>query len=386
MTLPAKCTIAHIVARCICQFLCLVMRYEGQRPCGFMWNPTRMIVRPSSCVAFLLSLGFLAHVGLARSVDRQSMRLETLSPSAASDQLISRVLSPLTQRDVKTRLTYLKKSVRQHHIKPGEESLDLYLPAVSKDVAVGLLVFIPPIDDFQLPREWWPVLEKHRLAVAVLKRAGNGQNTIERRIPLTLHALANVSEYRVIDDDRVYIGGFSGGARTAQIVAMGYPDIFRGALLFAGSDVVGEGIVPPSGDLMQVFQERSRIVLSTGSRDSVNVVRDAKAKRSLAKFCASGVDIVPQQGLGHELPGRAGFDKAVAALLESVKQASGVKDCRVALNREISAKLDRIQAEANGLQTSERLKELAAIDALYGGLASPRSLALGESLLPSIEE
>jgi poly(3-hydroxybutyrate) depolymerase len=52
---------------------------------------------------------------------------------------------------------------------------------------------------------------------------------------LALIAAQNAMAQYSVDPQQVYIGGFSGGSRVALRLALGYPDVFHGALLNAGS-------------------------------------------------------------------------------------------------------------------------------------------------------
>ena len=62
------------------------------------------------------------------------------------------------------------------------------------------------------------------LVVAMPRKAGNDADVIGRRIPLALHAHHHASANLAIDPGRVYVGGFSGGARLAQRIAIAWPD------------------------------------------------------------------------------------------------------------------------------------------------------------------
>ena len=62
-------------------------------------------------------------------------------------------------------------------------------------------------------------------------------------MPLALLAYENIRRSHTLDANRVYVGGMSGGSRVALRVALAYPDVFRGALLNAGSDPIGDGAV-----------------------------------------------------------------------------------------------------------------------------------------------
>jgi len=73
---------------------------------------------------------------------------------------------------------------------------------------------------------------------------------------MALLAAYNTMKQYPVDPQQVYIGGFSGGARVALRLALGYPDVFHGALLNAGSDPAGTLDVPlPPADLFRRFQE-----------------------------------------------------------------------------------------------------------------------------------
>src|SRR5208282_4778992 len=59
-----------------------------------------------------------------------------------------------------------------------------------------------------------------------------------------LLAAQNIMHRYTVNPDRVYVAGFSGGSRVAMRLALGYPDLFRGALLNAGSDPIGDALAP----------------------------------------------------------------------------------------------------------------------------------------------
>src|SRR5437879_3459051 len=92
-------------------------------------------------------------------------------------------------------------------------------------------------------------------------RSGNDASVLARREPLALLAAHNLMQRYPVDPERVYVGGFSGGARVAMRLALGYPDLFRGAILNAGSDPIGGAEIPlPPRDMFMRFQSSKRIV------------------------------------------------------------------------------------------------------------------------------
>ena len=56
--------------------------------------------------------------------------------------------------------------------------------------------------------------------------------------PLALLAAHNIMQPYSVNREHVFIGGVSGGSRIALRVALSYRDLFRGALLNAGSDAM----------------------------------------------------------------------------------------------------------------------------------------------------
>jgi poly(3-hydroxybutyrate) depolymerase len=141
-------------------------------------------------------------------------------------------------------------------------------------------VFIPPWPRAEVPRQWIPALNRYNTILVTAANSGNEAPTIDRREPLALLALHNIMAQYPVDPQQVYIGGFSGGARVALRVALGYPDVFHGALLNAGSDPIGTLDVPlPPADLFRRFQESTRLVYLTGERDDENLGRDMYSRR-----------------------------------------------------------------------------------------------------------
>lgn len=100
----------------------------------------------------------------------------------------------------------------------------------------GLMVYIPPEDVMtDLPPGWGDVLARHHMLCLIPQRAGNRVKD-NRRLGLTiLGTLAIMQKYK-IDSNRVFVGGLSGGARTAGIAAFYQSDLFKGTLQNCGAD------------------------------------------------------------------------------------------------------------------------------------------------------
>jgi pimeloyl-ACP methyl ester carboxylesterase len=181
-----------------------------------------------------------------------------------------------------------------------------------------------------------------------------------------------------VDPQQVYIGGFSGGSRVALRLALGYPDVFHGALLNAGSDPIGNADVPlPPAELFRRFQDSMRIVYVTGERDDAHLIDDMHSRRSLAKWCVSDAVTVSEPRKEHELADASAFSRSLDALLRRTQtHPDGLADCRERVAGELTAQLQQVEDSLARGETSAARRLLDKVDARYGGLAAPRSVEL----------
>jgi pimeloyl-ACP methyl ester carboxylesterase len=181
-----------------------------------------------------------------------------------------------------------------------------------------------------MPRGWERGLDRAGMIYVSAGNSGNEQGILPRRVPLALTAAANVMKRFPIDPAHVYVGGFSGGSRVAERLALAYPDIFRGALLNAGSDRINDtGLPLPPESLLKLFQETSRLVFVTGERDTVNIMLDMDSMRSLEENCVFNFVSQSAPWLGHAVLPSGSFDAALTALSEPVSPDSAkLEECR----------------------------------------------------------
>ena len=181
-----------------------------------------------------------------------------------------------------------------------------------------------------------------------------------------------------VDPQHVYIGGFSGGARVALRLALGYPDVFRGALLNAGSDSIGTADVPlPPADLLRRLQESTRLVYITGERDEENLSRDVHSRQSLDKWCVYDVVTQTEPRTAHELADASAFSRSLEALLGQRRaNPEKLEDCRARIDRELRTQLGQVENTFARGDPDGAKRMLSQIDAHYGGLAAPRSVEL----------
>lgn len=308
------------------------------------------------------------------SIDLPSNRVE-------GGQFARRLLSPLSGRDVARFLAAEGRRLAAEPFAPGDFSVDLYVPRREPEAGYGLLVFVPPMDEFAIPSDWKRVLEQRGLLLVMPRGAGNDADVFGRRIPAVLHAEAYAAATFRLDPARRYVGGFSGGARLAQRVALAWPDVFQGSLQFAGSVVVGENLMPPpQRELFDQARGRSRFVLVTGGQDLPNRRNDALARERFESLCFDAVRGFGPARLDHWVPDARGFAKALDQLETPATPAPGAAACRGDLDARVARALDAVQTDLEAGNVIAARDALVQLDDLYGGLAAPRSLELAQAI------
>lgn len=302
-------------------------------------------------------------------------RYDALSSNRVmAERLLPPVIADLALRGVAAQ----HKGLRDQPVDLAKEQFRIFVPVQQPPKGYGLLVFVPPWQQAMIPSEWLRVLDRKGMIMVTPARSGNAESVLGRRDPLALLAATNtMARYRV-DPARVYIGGFSGGSKVAFKLAVGYPDLFKGALLLAGADPLGEdGFTVPSRELWLGMQRESRIVLVAGKRDEINDTQANNAAISLREFCLRASARISVPDLGHELVGSGTLLRALNALDGPAPQAVGDREkCQAELDSHIASELSAIDAMAVSGRKVEARKRLLQLDARFGGLALPGSLAL----------
>jgi pimeloyl-ACP methyl ester carboxylesterase len=310
------------------------------------------------------------------------MPLEHLSALASADVLVDRMLSPVTQDRIERFRQVVDVGLKEQTVAPGREEFDVFVPPEVPEGGYGLLVFSWPGDEFPVPKDWWGVLARNGMIFVAPRGSGNDHNVFDRRLPLMLHAYEHAKRHNAIDPSRVFVGGFSGGSRVAQRVAMAYPDVFQGALLIGGSDPVGTaGFVLPSAELTRVLQRQTRFVFSTGSRDLPNRAKDSRTRDSMSAACFARIRTVPQPQLAHWVPSGRNFQAALEALESPIKTEDAQQEaCEARLGSDKRMSIAKIRRALDEGKREDAVKWLLEVDARYGGLAYPESVQLSHEL------
>ena len=339
----------------------------------------RLLRRHQALGALLASCGACGALAApAPSGLQQDVAFSDYTPLSASAELVRRLLSPLAAAQVQAQLSQSDTQLIEQSIDLKDEKFVLYVPAQAPAQGYALLVFVPPWPQARLPPGWQPVLDRYGMIYVSAARSGNDENVMARREPLALLAAYNVMQRYPVDASRVYVGGFSGGSRIALRLALGYPDLFSGALLNAGSDALGTLVPPlPRADLWQRFQERSHLVYVTGEHDGLHLQMDADSLGSMRKWCVFGTDDEITPGAAHELASPAALAGALHVLSSALPlQSAKLAACRADIDRQLAARLQQVQSLTGSGRQAEAQKSLLEIDRRFGGLAAPRTLEL----------
>jgi len=313
---------------------------------------------------------------------QQDLVFSDYGPWSVSSELMRRLLSPLAVAEVQESLARSHERLVEQSLDLSTERFVLYVPPRAPPHGYGLLVFVPPWQDARLPAGWDAVLDHYGMIYVSAARSGNDENVIGRREPLALLAAYNVLHRYPVDAEHVYVGGFSGGSHIAMRLALAFPDVFRGALLNAGSDALGTGVPPlPPADLLARFQESSRLVYVTGEHDGTRLAMDTDSQQSMRRWCMFDLDAEVTRGASHELASPAALTGALRELLmRSSRDPQKLARCRADISQALAAQLQKAQSLVDGGKREDAQKLLREIDRRYGGLAAPKSVELQAAL------
>jgi hypothetical protein len=185
-------------------------------------------------------------------------------------------------------------------------SWQLYVPdTYDATRPAGVVVYISPTRKGGPPRIWnEPLVDKNLIWIGA-NDAGNRVGVGKRMFLAMLAPKILANEY-VLDADRIYVAGFSGGGKTASRVAVARPEVFRGGIYIAGAEAWGTTTPPPKLDIIR----QNYHVFLTGTND----FNERLTRRVYASYKGAGVEnceLIVVKRLGHELPGRSVFIRAI---------------------------------------------------------------------------
>jgi hypothetical protein len=323
------------------------------------------------CAAFLFIVLFATAPARADDVT-----FTLPSPLASNAEMMARMFSPFRVVTIARDMKAKGEALGDQPIDLAQEKFTVSVPQAQPEKGYGLVVFIPPWNVPKPPVGWAVTLNAAGLIVVSAGQSGNDQNVVARRMPLALLAEQNIAARYRLDPARIYVSGFSGGSRVAMRLALGYPDIFRGAILDAGSDPIGNAEIPlPPRPLFTRFQTETRLVYLTGEHDTVNHDMDRASLRSMDQWCVMHTTLLSVPSVGHEPAGAIPLARALDAL-EHPDPVADRADCRARVDRTLNDQLNQAQTLIASSRHDDATKLLNTIDTQYGNLAAPRSLEM----------
>jgi hypothetical protein len=182
----------------------------------------------------------------------------------------------------------------------------------------GLLVWISPENEAHLPKDL--KLASHRLLIVSAYKSGNDRHPLDR-FRLALDATCNMCRTYQIDRRRIYVGGFSGGARIASMLGVAYGDVFTGTLCVCGVNFYralrnpeGEeypATYSPDPGAWARAKQLGRFVLLTGETDPNRRGTKYLADMGFKRDGFKNVRYLEVPGMGHATPDLAVFRSAL---------------------------------------------------------------------------
>jgi hypothetical protein len=335
-------------------------------------------------IARALFILLLARAAGATALDGHSdvVTFDQYTPLAGNLMMAERLLRPLTAAQLRDRLAAAGKGLRDQPVDLAHEQFRIYVPGTRPPGGFGVFVFVPPWDGNFLPQGWETALDAQGMIFVSATRSGNEASPLGRREPLAILAAYNVMQRFPVAASRVYVGGFSGGSRIALRLALGYPDLFRGALLDGGSDPIGGSDLPlPPRALFDQFRVSSRLIYITGTNDEYHMVQQGGSVGSLGHWCVVNVSTQPVGGQGHTLAPPSVISAALASLGAPLAMPTPqAEKCWARLTAAVDEELSAAQGKMEHGDVGGARSQLERIDKRYSGLAAPRSVELAQKL------
>lgn len=175
----------------------------------------------------------------------------------------------------------------------------------------GLFIWISASATANLPAEWERVLASRKLLCIGALQAGNPRDIFDR-MRLAIDASVEMRRLYRVDERRVYVSGFSGGARVASMLGVAFADLFTGTIPFMGVNFYTElpaengkrfGIsYIPDDQVLAIAKTRCRYVLVTGEKDFNRENTRAAEEHGFRAEGFANVLYLEVPGIGHALP------------------------------------------------------------------------------------
>lgn len=238
------------------------------------------------------------------------------SRAAGSDRFgLSSIESPAVL-DTKTRRVRFKHRYPELTRTLEDERMRIRLPrSQTTDVLPGILVWISPTPNGQIPRIFHDACDELNLIAIGVDNNGNTRE-LTNRLQNHLDSIATVQAHYRTDTRRVYVTGMSGGGRCSSILQLAFPDIFMGCVPIVGLDSYHrtptgaegkywpERLAKPAARWFRLLKDR-RIAAITGTMDFNAPEMRTRSQQMKADKINIRLDII--EGMGHTMPSSEQF-------------------------------------------------------------------------------
>lgn len=187
----------------------------------------------------------------------------------------------------------------------------------------GLMIWISASQTPKIPASWEAVLASRKLLFVGALQSGNPRDIFDR-MRMAIDANVAMRRHYRIDERRVYVSGFSGGARVASMLGVAFADLFTGAMPFMGvnfytdlSTADGKQFPPgyiPDDTVLAIAKKKNRFVLVTGEKDFNRAETRAVEENGYRKEGFAHVLYLEVPSVGHAMPDAQWLDKGLEFL------------------------------------------------------------------------
>lgn len=202
----------------------------------------------------------------------------------------------------------------------GQETFRVRLPMrYDPGTPAGVLAWISPTPDGRIPDIFGPVCDQLGLIAIGVDNNGN-QREITDRLQNHLDSLETLTQHALIDRERIYLTGMSGGGRCSGILLLAFPDLFAGAVPIVGLDTYHNAptgdpgkfwpkrLARPAGPTRKLLEER-RIRSITGTADFNEPEMVLRTQLLQDDGIEAQIDVI--EGMAHTMPNAEQFTKAL---------------------------------------------------------------------------
>jgi len=184
-------------------------------------------------------------------------------------------------------------------------SWEVYVPrGYSAGSPSGVVVYVSPSPSGSPPPGWSSVMDEHNLIWISANESGNRVLAPRRALTAILALYAIQREY-VLDRERVYVAGLSGGGKMASMIATDYAETFDGGFFICGVEPL-----EVDGPRQLEAIRANRYVFLAGERDQA-LKPTKRAYRQYQKAGVPNIQLVVVPGMGHDDPPRHEISKAI---------------------------------------------------------------------------